>query len=157
MLKLVLDDERISDAEVRLTPEGEGEVDELQLPEDTILEISALTFTPPTYEVEEAAAAAVSTVSASLPIHLAAGVTLVNAISAIAPALDSYLAGRNPSALLDVDGLAAGRRSRIYASRCSSKTRRGGASSASPTWAGSNRYGSSRSKTRALIRRSSTC
>ena len=107
MLKLVLDDERISDAEVRLTPEGEGEVDELQLPEDTILEISALTFTPPTYEVAETAAAAVSTVSAALPIHLAAGVTLVNAISAITPALDSYLAGRNPSAPLDVDGLAA--------------------------------------------------
>jgi hypothetical protein len=107
MLKLVLDDERISDAELKIMPEGGNEVDELQLPADTILEVTTLTFTPPTYEVEAGAAAAISTVSAYLPIHLAAGVTLTNATSAITPALDSYLAARGPSAPLDVDGLAA--------------------------------------------------
>jgi hypothetical protein len=107
MLKLILADERISDATVKLTPEGGSELEELELPADRILEITGATFMPPVYEVEAATAAAISTVSAYLPIHLAVGVTLANATSAITLALDSYLAGRSASAVLDVDGLAA--------------------------------------------------
>lgn len=107
LLKLVLDDERIGDATVTLAPAGGAEVDELQLPADTTLTVTAVTFAPPSFEVEAAAAASVSTVSAFLPIHLAPGVTLANATTAITAALDSFLAGRGPSAPLDVDGLAA--------------------------------------------------
>ncbi len=107
LLKLVLADERVSDATVTLTPQGASAVDELQLPADTIIEVTSMSFTPPTYEVEDLTAAAVSTVSAYLPIHLAAGISLAQAISAITPAFDSYLAARAPSSPLDVDSLAA--------------------------------------------------
>jgi uncharacterized phage protein gp47/JayE len=107
MLKLVLDDERIGDAQVTLAPDGGAETDELQLPPDTTLEVVAVTFAPPAYETGESAAATVSNVSAYLPIHLAAGVTLTNASSAINTALDSYLASRGTGAPLDVDTLAA--------------------------------------------------
>lgn len=107
MLKLVLDDARIADAVVTLLPEGEGEVDELELPSNTILEVAGFTF--PTLTVEQAGAAPtiVATVSAILPIHLVAGITVAQATSAIQTALDGFLASRAPDQPLDVDRLAA--------------------------------------------------
>jgi len=107
MLKLILEEPQITDAQVSLLPEGEDETDELQLPADTVIEVSTFVFPPPTFEDGGAGAATLSTVSLLLPIHLVAGVTLTQATSAITPAVDSYLASRSPSAPLDVDGMVA--------------------------------------------------
>lgn len=107
MLKLMLEESRITDAQVTLLTEGGGETDELQLPADTVLEVSTFVFPPPAFEDGDQGAATLSAVSVLLPIHLVAGVTLIQATSAITPAMDSYLASRNPSAPLDVDGMVA--------------------------------------------------
>lgn len=107
MSRLVLEDPRITDAEVKLIPAGEGETDEFQLPEDAILEITNFTFSAPTFEVTDGAPSSISTINALLPIHLVSGISKAQATSAIMPALDSYLASRNLSAPLDVDSLAA--------------------------------------------------
>lgn len=107
MVKLVLDDDRIADAEVKLLPEGEAPQDEFELPADTIFDVTGFTFLPPTYDAAGPAPAITSTVSAMLPIHLVAGVTLAQASNAITLALNSYLSSRRPDAPLNVDGLAA--------------------------------------------------
>lgn len=46
-------------------------------------------------------------VSAIIPVHLLSGVTLADATSAMDLALLSYLASRNPSQAITVDGLLA--------------------------------------------------
>lgn len=107
MLKIVLDDPQITDAQVTLLPEGEAEVDELQLPEDTIIEVTTFVFPAPTFEQASEAVATTSMVSALIPIHLVAGVTQTQATNALTPALDTYLASRNVGLPLDVDGLIA--------------------------------------------------
>lgn len=107
MLKLVLEDARITDAEVTLLPEGEGAVDELELPANAVLEVVGFTFPTPTFEQAGAAPTIVSTVSALLPVHLVSGISLAQAASAIQSALDSFLASRAPDQPLDVDRIAA--------------------------------------------------
>ena len=65
-----------------------------------------MTFLPPTAErVSEVSLT--SLVSATLPVSLLPGVTLADASGAINLALTSYLAGRNASQPLTVDGLLA--------------------------------------------------
>ncbi len=107
LLKLVLEDARITDAQVILTPAGGAEVDELQLPADTTLRVSGVSFVAPSFEQAGSGAASLATVSALLPIHLAPGVTLANATAAITTALASFLSSRAPDAPFDVDRLAA--------------------------------------------------
>lgn len=107
LLKLVLEDARIGDAEVRLLPEGGSEADEFELPANTILEVTGFGFPAPAFEEAGAGPAVVSTVSVLLPIHLVAGVTQAQASSAIQGALDAFLAGRAPDQPFDVDRMAA--------------------------------------------------
>jgi uncharacterized phage protein gp47/JayE len=107
MLKLVLEDPRVTDAEVKLLPDSEGEMDELALPSNTILEVVGFTFPAPTFEQAGAAPAIVSTVSALLPIHLVEGITLAQATNAIQVALEAFLTSRAPDQPLDVDRMAA--------------------------------------------------
>ena len=107
MLKLVLEDARITDAEVKLLPAGEEEVDELELPSNSIFAVVGFTFPSPTFEQAGGAPAIVSIVSVVLPIHLVAGITLAQATSAIQTALDAFLTSRAPDQPVDVDRLAA--------------------------------------------------
>ena len=109
LLALALEDDRIVDATVVLLPEGEAETDELTLDSGEILEVvRPFSFPSPAYEEQPGAMPATSaTVSAILPIHLVAGVTLADATDAINLALDSHLSSRGPDASLTVDGLAA--------------------------------------------------
>jgi uncharacterized phage protein gp47/JayE len=107
MLRLVLEDPQITDAQVTLLPEGAGETEELQLPANTIIEVRSFVFPAPTFEDAGDGTATSATVSVLLPIHLVAGVTRTQATSAITPSIDSYLARRNPGAPLDVDGMVA--------------------------------------------------
>jgi hypothetical protein len=65
------------------------------------------TFSAPAFEDAAAAPAATAAVGATLPIHLAPGVTLQQASDAIVLALDGHLASRRADAPLTVDGLAA--------------------------------------------------
>jgi hypothetical protein len=65
------------------------------------------TFAPPVFEAAAAAVPTSATVSATLPIHLAPGVTLAQATEAITLALDGFLASRRVDAPLTVDALAA--------------------------------------------------
>jgi hypothetical protein len=96
------------DAKVSLTPQGQTAVEEITLDSGVVLDVvRPFSFPPPKFEKAGAAAATSSTVTVSLPIHLAAGVTLAQASDAIQTALGSFLASRRADAPLTVDALAA--------------------------------------------------
>jgi uncharacterized phage protein gp47/JayE len=109
LLSLALQDERIVDAAVTLQPDGLPATDEFVLPEGEVLEVvQPFTFDPAAYESAAGAAPAVTAqVSATLPLHLVAGVSLAEATEAITLATDAYLAGRSPESPLTVDGYIA--------------------------------------------------
>jgi uncharacterized phage protein gp47/JayE len=105
---LALQDPRIVDAQILLTPQGGEEADSLTLGPGEVLDVGAVTFSPPpAAEAPAAAPPITSTVSATLPVHLAAGVTETEATNAIQLALESFLRTRGPGSPLTVDALAA--------------------------------------------------
>ncbi len=106
LVALVLADARIVDATVSLVPTGQSAVDELQLAAGEVLDVKSITFLPPIAE-QVSTIAVTGVVSATIPVKLAAGVTLVEATSAIDPAFATYLATRNPAHPFTVDGLLA--------------------------------------------------
>jgi uncharacterized phage protein gp47/JayE len=107
MTALILSDSRVVDAKVTLTPQGQSEVEEWTLEAGQTLDVvRPFTFVTGA-EQAQAADATTSRVSATLPIHLAPGITLANASDAINLALNGFLATRRPDAPLTVDGLAA--------------------------------------------------
>jgi uncharacterized phage protein gp47/JayE len=108
ILQAVLQDDRITDSKVTLTPQGREPVEELSLDTGQVLDIARpFTFTQPLFEDAAAALPSVSTVNATLRVHLVPGVTLQQASDTINLALNSYLATRRADAPLTVDGLAA--------------------------------------------------
>lgn len=104
---LAMEDPRIVDARIYLTPEGGAEVEELTLGAGEVLSVNTpLQFAEP--QAEKAATEIVDVqVSAVLPIHLVPGVTQAEASQAIENALTSYLATRAADKPLTVDGVAA--------------------------------------------------
>ena len=103
---LILRDPRLVDVTVTLIPQGQVGVQELQLNPGEVLEVKTVTFLPPAAE-QVSAVTITSQVSAAIPVRLLPGVTLANATTAIDLAFTSYLASRNPSHPLTVDGLLA--------------------------------------------------
>lgn len=106
LTSLALRDPRIVDATVTLVPQGGTGVEELQLDAGEILDVKSITFLPPNTEAVSTITVT-SLVSASIPAKLAPGVTLADAGSAIDLAFTSYLASRNPSQPITVDGMLA--------------------------------------------------
>jgi hypothetical protein len=105
---LALQDPRIADASIQLLGDGEPPAEELTLPPGQVLDVvRPFTFNPPRAEQVAAAAAITSRVTASLPIHLVAGVTLADASQAVNLAVNSHLSSRRPDAPLTFDSLAA--------------------------------------------------
>jgi hypothetical protein len=104
---LALQDSRLVDVAVELRPAGREPTDTLQLGQGEALELGAVIFGRALTERAPEVSAAVSTVSALLPVHLLPGVTAAGATAAINAAFDSHLATRDQGAPLTVDGLAA--------------------------------------------------
>ncbi|HLF78906.1 MAG TPA: hypothetical protein VJB57_15615 [Dehalococcoidia bacterium] len=108
MTSLILADPRVVDAKVALVPEGEPEAEELAVDAGSTLDVLApFQFVTTAERSGGPAPATVSTVSAVLPVHLVAAVTLADASQAINLALAAHLASRRPDTPLNVDGLAA--------------------------------------------------
>jgi hypothetical protein len=108
ILQAAMQDDRVVDAAIRLVPAGQEPVEELTLPSGHVMQVAhPFTFTAPVFEDAAAAPATTSTVGATLPIHLAPGVTLQQASDAIIAALTAHLSTRRADAPLTVDGLAA--------------------------------------------------
>ncbi|MGE0824807.1 MAG: hypothetical protein AB7P18_22145 [Candidatus Binatia bacterium] len=104
---VALADPRVVDAQVFLQPVGEAEVEELTLAQGEVLEIlPPIRFSQPLTE-QAAQTTVTAKVSAILPVHLVAGVTLTQANQAIQLAVTSHLTSRRFDAPLTVDGLAA--------------------------------------------------
>jgi uncharacterized phage protein gp47/JayE len=108
ILQAAMQDDRVVDAAIRLVPAGQEPVEEVTLPSGNVMQVAhPFTFTAPVFEDAAAAPATTSTVGATLPIHLAPGVTLQQASDAIIAALTAHLSTRRADAPLTVDGLAA--------------------------------------------------
>jgi uncharacterized phage protein gp47/JayE len=106
MLAKLIEDQRIADAVVTLTPETGDPLQELQLDTGEVLEIQGYNFSAPTSE-QAAAVQLSSTVGLSLPVTLAAGITQAEATTAIDAAFTSHLAQRAPDRPLTADGIIA--------------------------------------------------
>jgi hypothetical protein len=104
---LAMEDGRIVDARVFLTPEGGAEVEDLTLAAGEVMSVNTpVQFSQP--QTEQAVTATLDVqVSAVLPIHLTPGTTEVQATGAIDSAFTSYLATRASDSPLTVDGVAA--------------------------------------------------
>lgn len=106
LTSLILRDPRVVDASVTLVPRGQTGVEELQLNPGEVLEVASVAFLPPTSE-EVSDVTVTALVNAVIPARLLAGVTLADAVTAIDLALTSYLASRNSSQPITVDGMLA--------------------------------------------------
>jgi hypothetical protein len=106
MLAKIIEDQRIADAIVTLTPETGDPVQEASLDVGEIVEITGYSFATPVSE-QTAATTLASTVDLTLPVTLVAGVTKGEADSAIDLAFTSYLAQRAPDKPLTGDGIIA--------------------------------------------------
>lgn len=106
MLAKLMEDARIADAVITLTPAGSDPVSELQLAPGEVLEIENYSFPAPVSEVA-VAVDITSIVGGLMPVRLASGVTLAEARSAIDSAFVSHLAQRAPDRPLSADGLIA--------------------------------------------------
>lgn len=104
---VLMQDPRIVDARVFLTPDGGTEDEALTLASGEVLEVATpLQFDPP--QAESAATQALDVqVSASLTLHLQAGITQTQAQQALDNAMAAHLATRAPDAPLSFDSLAA--------------------------------------------------
>jgi len=103
-----LNDPRIVDANVALIPEGQSEAADLTLEAGVVLDlVRPFSFPAPKFEKADQAPPITATVAASLPIHLAPGITEAQATDAITSAFSSHLATRKPDAPLTLDSMAA--------------------------------------------------
>ncbi|HZN07039.1 MAG TPA: baseplate J/gp47 family protein [Pyrinomonadaceae bacterium] len=107
LLSLVMEDPRIIDARVFLTPEGGAEAEELTLtPGEVISVVTPIQFSEPQTEVAITTTVDVQ-VSAVLPVHLTPGTTQAQATEAITNAFNSHLTTRASDTPLTLDGVAA--------------------------------------------------
>jgi hypothetical protein len=107
LVALVMEDARIVDARVFLTPEGGAEAEELTLAAGEVISVNTpVQFTEPQTEIAITTTVDVQ-VSAVLPVHLTPGTTQVQATEAITNAFDSHLTTRASDAPLTLDGIAA--------------------------------------------------
>ena len=84
LVQLAMSDDRVEDAKVLLTPQGQEPVEELTLDSGVALDVQRpFNFPPPAFVQAAAAAATTATVTATLPIHLAPEITLTQASDAI--------------------------------------------------------------------------
>ncbi|HEX6047168.1 MAG TPA: baseplate J/gp47 family protein [Pyrinomonadaceae bacterium] len=107
LVSLVMEDARIVDARVFLTPEAGAEAEELTLAAGKVLSVvKPIQFSEPQTEVAVTTTVDVQ-VSAVLPVHLTPGTTQAQATEAITNAFNSHLATRASDAPLTLDGVAA--------------------------------------------------
>lgn len=108
MVSLILADERIIDAHISLVPETGEAAESLILEDNQVFDVQTpFVFTKISAEEEAALQARTSNVTAFLPIHLQAGITEIEARSAIDTALAAYLSTRSATAPLSVDTMVA--------------------------------------------------
>ncbi|OPY13931.1 MAG: Baseplate J-like protein [Syntrophus sp. PtaB.Bin001] len=108
MSALILADSRIADATVRLIPQGGEAKDSITLESNEVFDVKTPFIFANINAEEQAAAQAVSSKATFyLPLHLAAGVTEAQALSAIDTALKAYLTGRSSTTPVSVDTMAA--------------------------------------------------
>jgi hypothetical protein len=108
LVQLAMSDDRVEDAKVLLTPQGQEPVEELTLDSGVALDVlRPFNFPRPTFAQGAAAAATTATVTATLPLHLAPEITLTQASDAIQVALNGFLASRRTDTPLTVDAMAA--------------------------------------------------
>jgi hypothetical protein len=107
LVALVMDDARIVDARVFLTPEEGAEAEELTLaPGEVLSVVTPIQFSEPQTELAITTTVDVQ-VSAVLPVHLTPGTTQAQATEAITNAFNSHLTTRASDAPLTLDGVAA--------------------------------------------------
>jgi len=107
LVALVMQDARIVDARVFLTPQGGVETEELALAAGVVIGIiTPVQFSEPQTELAVTTTVDVQ-VSAVLPVHLTPGTTQAQATQAIDNAFTSHLTTRASSAPLTLDGVAA--------------------------------------------------
>lgn len=106
----VLSDARIVDADITLTPDGQSDTKQLELPANTALELLT-PFAVTTAFEKEGAGAVTSTVTMSLPLQLVGATTKEQAQSRIEANAATLLASRNATAPLTFDALATALRS----------------------------------------------
>jgi hypothetical protein len=104
---IAVEDPRVVDGKVFITPESGAEVDELALNPGEVLDVvQPVQFSTPSTEVSVTTRVDVK-VSAMLPIHLTPGTTALQATNSIENALISHLATRAADAPLTLDSVAA--------------------------------------------------
>ncbi len=107
LVAIVMEDPRIIDARVFLTPEGGAEAEELTLAAGEVISVNTpVQFAEPQTELAITTTVDVQ-VSAVLPIHLTPGTTQAQATEAITNAFNSHLTTRASDAPLTLDGVAA--------------------------------------------------
>jgi hypothetical protein len=107
LVALVMEDARIVDARVFLTPEGGAEAEEMTLAAGEVISVNTpIQFTEPQTELAITTTVDVQ-VTAVLPIHLTPGTTQAQATDAITNAFNSHLTTRASDAPLTLDGVAA--------------------------------------------------
>jgi len=105
-----LSDARVIDAEITLTPEGQPETQQLDIPEATALQLLT-PFAITTVFEKEGAGTVTSTVTMSLPLQLVGATTQAQARSRIEANAATFLATRSATAPLSFDALATALRS----------------------------------------------
>jgi uncharacterized phage protein gp47/JayE len=107
LVALAMEDARIIDARVFLTPEEGAEVEELSLAAGEVIAVNTpVQFSEPQTELAVTTIVEVL-VSAVLPVHLTPGTSQAQATQAIDNAFTSHLATRSSDAPLTLDGVAA--------------------------------------------------
>jgi len=105
LVAIALEDARIADARIVLVPANGAETEELTLGAGEVIEARTISFPPP--GAERAGTRPPARVTVSLPLHLVAGVTAVEARNVIQLALAAHLGSRAPGRGLTLDGIAA--------------------------------------------------
>lgn len=107
LVALAMQDPRIVDARVYLTPEGGAETEELTLGASEVLSVQTPIQFAPVRTEQDVTSLVDVLVSAALPVHLTPGTTQAQASQAIENAIASHLATRASDAPLTFDSLAA--------------------------------------------------
>ncbi|HEX8001079.1 MAG TPA: hypothetical protein VF519_00120 [Mycobacteriales bacterium] len=105
LVTAVLQDARLVDASVTLTPQGGAAAEEYQVPDGGVLEPGTVAVTKLDTEIAAGTVSTTSRVDVMLPVHLVSGVTRADAEAAATSRLDGYLATVAPDKPLTADAL----------------------------------------------------
>lgn len=104
---VVLGDARLVDTEVTLLPAGEPAAESYHVPAGSVLQVGTVSVTSVLTELAAAVVPSTATADVLFPLHLAPGVTVDAATTALRSALDGYLAGLSPDQPCTVDAMLA--------------------------------------------------